>query len=110
MTISKSGRNKNSKKPQDKNKIHSEIHHLQCKNGLNLPLWRKKPYSSHCDDYRMISLMSHVLKVFLRTHIRFQSGEALFSLNVLTQICMHMNIAVYACLIDYRKESRIRKC
>ncbi|KDR17772.1 hypothetical protein L798_08331, partial [Zootermopsis nevadensis] len=26
----------------------------------------KKTNSSHCDDYRMISLMSHVLKVFLR--------------------------------------------
>ncbi|XP_060533833.1 uncharacterized protein LOC132706497 [Cylas formicarius] len=64
----------------------------------------KKPNASQCDDHRMISLMSHVLKVFLRivhtriyakcerqvggTQFGFRNGvgtrEALFSLNVLT--------------------------
>lgn len=83
----------------------------------------KKLKSSQCDDYRMISLMSHVLKVFLRIiHSRiyrkcdyqvddvqfgFRKGvgtrEALFSLNVLTQRCRDMNVDVYACFIDYRK-------
>ena len=83
----------------------------------------KKFNSSHCDDYRMISLMSHVIKIFLRIiHSRiykrcescmdqaqfgFRNGlgtrEALFSLNVLAQRCMDMNVDVYACFIDYTK-------
>ncbi|XP_071580242.1 uncharacterized protein [Temnothorax nylanderi] len=83
----------------------------------------KKTQASRCDDYRMISLMSHVLKIFLRiihtrifkkceyqldeTQFGFRNGlgtrEALFSLNVLTQRCRDMNINVFACFIDYRK-------
>ncbi|XP_044750612.1 uncharacterized protein LOC123310952 [Coccinella septempunctata] len=83
----------------------------------------KKPNSTHCDDYRIISLMSHVLKTFLRvihariykkceyqmdnTQFGFRNGmgtrEALFSLNVLAQRCRDMNVDVYACFIDYRK-------
>ena len=83
----------------------------------------KKTNATNCDDYRMISLMSHVLKTFLRIiHTRiytkcereidpvqfgFRNGlgtrEALFSLNVLTQRCRDMNVDVYACFVDYRK-------
>lgn len=83
----------------------------------------KKTNSSQCDDYRMISIMSHVLKTFLRvihtriykkceyqinnTQFGFRNGfgtrEALFALNVLTQRCKDMNVSVYACFIDYRK-------
>lgn len=83
----------------------------------------KKPNSSQCDDYRIISLMSHVLKTFLRiihariyrkceyqmdnTQFGFRNGlgtrEALFSLNVMTQRCRDMNVDVYTCFIDYRK-------
>ena len=83
----------------------------------------KKSNSSQCDDYRMISLMSHVLKIFLRIiHTRiykkcesqmgqsqfgFRNGvgtrEALFSLNVLVQRCRDMNVDVYACFVDYTK-------
>ncbi|XP_030747669.1 uncharacterized protein LOC115876118 [Sitophilus oryzae] len=83
----------------------------------------KKPNASQCDDYRMISLMSHVLKTFLRiihtriykkfenqmdnTQFGFRNGlgtrEALFSLNVMTQRCRDMNVNVFACFIDYRK-------
>lgn len=83
----------------------------------------KKSNASQCDDYRMISLMSHVLKIFLRiihtriyrkcdnqvdkTQFGFRNGfgtrEALFSLNVLTQRCRDMNVNVFACFIDYRK-------
>lgn len=83
----------------------------------------KKIHASNCDEYRMISLMSHVLKIFLRiihtriykkceyqldeTQFGFRSGlgtrEALFGLNVLTQRCRDMNVNVIACFIDYRK-------
>lgn len=71
----------------------------------------------------MISLMSHVLKIFLRiihtriykkcdiqvdnTQFGFRRGfgtrEALFSLNVLAQRCRDMNVNVFTCFIDYRK-------
>ncbi|KAL1447433.1 hypothetical protein WDU94_013960 [Cyamophila willieti] len=83
----------------------------------------KKPKASQCDDYRMISLMSHLLKIFLRiihtriyskcesfvgdTQFGFRNGfgtrEALFSLNVLTQRYVDVNENIYACFIDYRK-------
>lgn len=73
------------------------------KKNINSPL---------CDDYRMISVMSHVLKVLLRvihtqiyrkceeqigdTQFRFQNGlvtrDDLFSVNVLTRRCRDMNI------------------
>ena len=83
----------------------------------------KKTGAADCDDYRMISLMSHVLKVLLRIiHARiaekcenqvdemqfgFRSSmgtrEAIFAVRVLTQRCRDMNQDVYACFIDYRK-------
>lgn len=82
----------------------------------------KKTHASCCDDYRMISLMSHVLKIFLRiihtriyrkceyqldeTQFGFRNGygtrEALFSLNVLTKRCRDMNVNVFACFINYK--------
>lgn len=83
----------------------------------------KRSNAARCDDYRVISLMSHVLKTFLRvihtriyrkcegpigrTQFGFRNGmgtrEALFSLNVLTQRCRDMNVNVFTCFIDYRK-------
>lgn len=83
----------------------------------------KTTHASNCDEYRMISLMSHVLKIFLRvihtriykkceyqmdeTQFGFRSGlgtrEALFALNVLTQRCRDMNVNLVACFIDYKK-------
>ena len=71
----------------------------------------------------MISLISHLLKAFIRiiynriyrkcegqvndTQFGFRNGvktrEALFSLNVLTQQCRDVNYDVYACFVDYRK-------
>lgn len=83
----------------------------------------KKPSAKTCDDYRTISLMSHVLKLFLKIiHRRIyklceeqiapnQFGflnavgtrEALFSVQVLIQRSRDVNSNVFACLIDYKK-------
>nr|ADF18552.1 endonuclease-reverse transcriptase [Bombyx mori] len=83
----------------------------------------KKQNAKKCGEYRMISLMSHVLKVFLniiQNRIRpkcdeqlgdsqfgFRSGvstrEALFALNVLVQKCRDMQTDVFLCFIDYEK-------
>lgn len=76
-----------------------------------------------CSDFRLISLMSHVLKLFLKIiHNRvykrceegigdeqfgFRSGlgtrEALFGLVVLLQKCRDQQKNVYMCFIDYEK-------
>lgn len=83
----------------------------------------KKQNAKKCGEYRMISLMSHVLKVFLnviQNRIRpkcdeqlgdsqfgFRSGvgtrEALFALNVLVQKCRDMQTDVFLCFVDYEK-------
>ncbi|XP_022184225.1 uncharacterized protein LOC111043552 [Nilaparvata lugens] len=83
----------------------------------------KKPSAKTCDDYCTISLMSHVLKLFLKIiHKRIyklceeqialnQFGflnavgtrEALFSVQVLFQRSRDVNCSVFACLIDYKK-------
>lgn len=83
----------------------------------------KKPKAKACSEHRMISLMSHVLKLFLKiihariytkceermgnTQFGFRNGfgtrEALFSMQVLTQRCRDMNVDVFACFIDYEK-------
>uniref|UniRef100_A0A8D9EV91 Craniofacial development protein 2 n=1 Tax=Cacopsylla melanoneura TaxID=428564 RepID=A0A8D9EV91_9HEMI len=83
----------------------------------------KKPGAKSCGDYRTISLMSHLLKLFLKIiHRRIyrlceeeiapnQFGfrnavgtrEALFSVQVLFQKCRDVSCDVYACLIDYQK-------
>jgi hypothetical protein len=83
----------------------------------------KKPTASKCDEYRMISLMSHLLKTFIRIiHSRIQSAcedsldesqfgfrkgfgtrEALFMINVLFQKCRDQRRDVYVCFLDYEK-------
>jgi hypothetical protein len=82
----------------------------------------KKIAAKKCEEYRSISLMSHILKLFLKViHKRIykkceeqispnQFGfikavgirEALFY-TVLIQRCRDVNCDVYACLIDYEK-------
>jgi Reverse transcriptase (RNA-dependent DNA polymerase) len=83
----------------------------------------KKPGAKRCEEYRTISLMSHMLKLFLKvihrriykkceeqiSHNQFGfmnavgTREALFGVQVLFQRCRDVNCDVYACLIDYEK-------
>lgn len=83
----------------------------------------KTPHPNKCQDYRLISLMSHTLKIFLKiihrriykkceenfnnTQFGFRNGfgtrEALFSINVLIQRCRDVNQDVHLCFIDYQK-------
>lgn len=83
----------------------------------------KKTSAKRCDEFRLISLMSHILKLFLKIiHSRifrkceqdisqsqfgFREGmgtrEALFGLNVLFQKCGDQQKKVYICFIDYEK-------
>jgi hypothetical protein len=83
----------------------------------------KKINAKQCSDYRTISLMSHVLKIFLKiihsrvhrklemdinnTQFGFRNGlgtrEALFALNVMSQRCLDINQDVFMCFIDYNK-------
>lgn len=83
----------------------------------------KKTWPKTYGDYRMISIMSHTLKIFLKiiqdrlyrkckehlsdTQFGFCNGlgtrEALFSIQVLIQRCRDMSTDVYACFLDYQK-------
>lgn len=83
----------------------------------------KKQGAKACGDYRTISLMSHMLKLFLKiihrriykvceervtnTQFGFMKGvgtrDALFCLQVLFQRCRDMNCNIFACFIDYEK-------
>uniref|UniRef100_A0A8D8T8A4 Craniofacial development protein 2 n=1 Tax=Cacopsylla melanoneura TaxID=428564 RepID=A0A8D8T8A4_9HEMI len=83
----------------------------------------KKSNAKTCEDHRTISLMSHLLKTFLKIiHRRIykiceeqispnQFGflnavgtrEALFSVQVLVQRCRDVNCNFFVCLIDYKK-------
>jgi len=83
----------------------------------------KKTNAKECADFRTISLMSHVLKVYLKVILRriyiqcdehisaeqfgFRKGlrtrDALFGLQVLVQRSLDMNKDVYACFIDFEK-------
>lgn len=83
----------------------------------------KKQRAKRCDEYRLISLMSHTLKVFLRiihgrmrsrcegdldeTQFGFRNAlgtrEALFALNILLQKCRDQRKDIYVCFIDYEK-------
>lgn len=83
----------------------------------------KKPTARKCEEYRTISLMSHVVKVFLKivhgrlypkleqyisdTQFGFRNGvgtrEALFSLNVLVQRSRDVGCDVFSCFIDFEK-------
>lgn len=83
----------------------------------------KKGNSRKCSDYRTISLMSHVLKIFLRiihsrvyakieeqiseTQFGFRNNlgtrEALFCIQVLVQRCRDVDHPVFMCFIDFEK-------
>lgn len=83
----------------------------------------KKANAKKCEDYRLISLMSHILKIFLRIiHDRinakieqhmgvhqfgFRDGlgtrEALFSVQVLIQRARDVDCDVYVCFLDFEK-------
>jgi hypothetical protein len=83
----------------------------------------KTPRANFCKDHRLISLMSHFLKLFLRIfHTRlfkkceevsgwsqfgFKNGlgtrEAIFSMQTLIQNCLDQRKDVFICFIDYEK-------
>lgn len=83
----------------------------------------KKPNAKRCEEFRTISLMSHVLKLFLKvlhrriyrkcedlltdTQFGFRGGfgtrDALFAMQVLVQRCRDMNKDIFLCFIDYEK-------
>ena len=83
----------------------------------------KKPKATECGDYRLISLMPHITKIFLRVilnrikscinievgeeqfYFRAGSGtrEGIFSLNILAQKHLEVNKELYICFIDYAK-------
>lgn len=83
----------------------------------------KKCKPSGCGDYRLISLMSHTLKILLRViqnriqarceeiisdaQFGFRGGlgtrEALFCMNVLLQKCREFQKPVFVCFIDFEK-------
>ena len=83
----------------------------------------KKNGANKCSQYRLISLMSHALKVTLRIihqriyrrcdqyvgqeqfgfRLGFGTREALFGLNVLMQKCRDQSQDVHLCFIDYEK-------
>lgn len=83
----------------------------------------KKPSAKYCTDYRTISIMSHLLKIFLKiihrriyrlceeqlseTQFGFRNAlgtrEALFAVQVMFQRCRDVNVDIYACFIDYHK-------
>ncbi|XKL64613.1 hypothetical protein PGB90_004699 [Kerria lacca] len=83
----------------------------------------KKPNAKSCSEFRLISLMSHILKIFLKvihnriykkceehygsTQFGFKKGmgtrEALFSMKILMQKCYDFQQDLYICFIDYEK-------
>lgn len=83
----------------------------------------KKPNPQHCNEFRLISLMSHAVKVLLKVvHNRiyrkcesiigndqfgFRAGmgtrEALFNLLVLAQKCYDQQKDIFICFIDFEK-------
>ncbi|XP_077301158.1 uncharacterized protein LOC143921680 [Arctopsyche grandis] len=83
----------------------------------------KKNKPTGCNDYRLISLMSHTLKILLKiiqerirrkcenmisdSQFGFRRGlgtrEALFCMNVLLQKCRDFKKRIYICFIDFEK-------
>lgn len=83
----------------------------------------KKSKPSKCEEYRLISLMSHSLKIFLkiihnriystcesamgREQFGFRGGmgtrEALFCMNVILQKSCEFRKNVYVCFIDFQR-------
>ena len=83
----------------------------------------KNTNAKDCSEHRTISLISHILKLFLKiihgrinkkleegiddSQFGFRNGlgtrEALFAFNVLAQRCMDMNVDVHVCYIDFEK-------
>ena len=83
----------------------------------------KKPNAMKCEEYRTISLMNHILKVFLRVihervykklddriaenQLGFRKGfgtrEALFTVQTLIERCRDVNCEVFICLVDFEK-------
>lgn len=83
----------------------------------------KKTNAKRCEDHRLISLMSHTLKIFLKiihqrifrkcerdisdSQFGFRQGlgtrEAIVATQVLVQNCYDQRKDVYLCFIDYEK-------
>lgn len=83
----------------------------------------KKKNAKTCNEYSLISLMSHALKIFLKilhnriykrceanikdTQFGFRGGmgtrEALFGIRVLVQNCRDVHKDVFLCFVDYEK-------
>ena len=83
----------------------------------------KKQHPKKCNDYRLISLSSHVLKICLKiihgrirskceqdldeTQFGFRNAlgtrEALWAINVMLQKCRDQRKDIFACFIDYEK-------
>jgi len=85
----------------------------------------KKANATTCEDHRLISLMSHALKAFLRiihgriyrrceensgeTQFGFKNGlgtrKALYCMQLLVQKCYDQRKDVFMCFINYQKPS-----
>ena len=83
----------------------------------------KKPRATECGDYRTISLMPHITKIFLRVILNrikkrinmevgeeqfgFRAGcgtrEGIFCLNTIAQKHIQVQKPLYVCFIDYAK-------
>ena len=91
----------------------------------------KKSKATECGEYRLISLMPHITKIFLRvilnrikTRINIEVGEeqfgfragsgtreGIFCLNILAQKHIEVNKDLYVCFIDYAKAfDRVKHC
>ena len=87
---------------------------------INIP---KKAKTTECSDYRIISVMSHVIKLLMKiilerikgkitmeiadTQTGFQKDkgtrEGIFNLRMLIERCLEVNKDIFLCFIDYTK-------